>query len=119
MLTGTFQDDRNRTDPAGGDYNDFIAYSPRWSFTAIYTFRWRGLAATVSDMFVGSRFWTLQNSLEPPLPAYNCTDIKVAYTWRRWTVEAECQNLFDKPYEMIVRWPMPGRRFMGTLRVDF
>ena len=118
-LTGTFQDDRNRTDPTSSEYNDYIAYSPKWSFTGIYTFRWHGWAASVSDMYVGSRYWAIQNSLDPPLAAYNCVDIKASYTWRRLTLEGECQNLFDKPYEMIVRWPMPGRRFMGTLRVDF
>ena len=118
MLSATWQDDRNRTNPGGSDYNDLIAYSPRLSFTAVYTFRWKGLTATLSDMYVGSRYWTIQNSLDPPLAAYNCTDIKASYTWRRFTLEAECQNLFNKPYEMIVRWPMPGRRFMTTLRVN-
>ena len=118
MLSATWQDDRNRTNPGGSDYNNLIAYSPRLSFTAVYTFRWKGLTATLSDMYVGSRYWTIQNSLDPPLAAYNCTDVKASYTWRRFTLEAECQNLFDKPYEMIVRWPMPGRRFMTTLRAN-
>ena len=118
MLSATWQDDRNRTNPGGSDYNDLIAYSPRLSFTAVYTFRWKGLTATLSDMYVGSRYWTIQNSLDPPLAAYNCTDVKASYTWRRFTLEAECQNLFNKPYEMIVRWPMPGRRFMTTVRAD-
>lgn len=117
MVSGTFQDDRNRTNPGGKDYNDLVAYSPRWSFSAIYTFLWRGFSVSVSDMFVSKRYWTAQNSADDPLAAYNCTDIKAGYTWRWLAVEAECQNLFDKPYEMIQRWPMPGRRFMTTMRI--
>ncbi len=35
LLTGTYQDDRNRTNPKEDAYNDFIAYSPRWSMTAV------------------------------------------------------------------------------------
>lgn len=117
MLSGTFQDDRNRTNPGGKDYNDFVAYSPRWSFSAIYTFLWRGFSASVSDMFVDKRYWTAQNSVDEPLSSYNCTDIKAGYTFRWLTIEVECQNLFDKPYEIIQRWPMPGRRYMTTLKV--
>lgn len=117
MLSGTFQDDRNRTNPGGKDYNDFVAYAPRWSFSAIYTFLWKGWSASVSDMFVDKRYWTAQNSVDDPLDAYNCTDVKVGYTYRWLTVEAECQNLFDKPYEMIQRWPMPGRRYAVTMKL--
>lgn len=118
LLTGTFQDDRDRTDPAEESYNDFIAYSPRWSWTAVYTFTWRALTASVSHMYVGKRYWTAENSIEDPLKAYNCTDLKVSYRWRHLTAEVECQNLFDDRYEMIQRWPMPGRRFAFTLKYN-
>lgn len=116
LLTGTFQDDRNRTDPTEDAYNDYIAYSPKWSFTGVYTFTWRGLYASLSHMFVGKRYWTAENAIEPPLSAYNCTDIKAGYKYKWITLEAECQDLFDVRYELIQRWPMPGRRFMVTLK---
>ena len=119
LLTGTFQDDRNRTDPTAKAYNDYIAYSPRWSATAVYTFSHRGWTASLSHMFVDKRYWTTENSIEDPLDAYNCTDVKVGYHFlRHYTAEAECQNLFDQRYEMIQRWPMPGRRFALTLKVN-
>ena len=121
LLSGTFQDDRNRTDPNEDSYNDFIAYSPRWSFTAVYAFHYKGWSASLSHMFVDKRYWTAENAIEPPLDAYNCTDIKVGYRLplRRkmsLTFELECQNLFDSRYEIIQRWPMPGRRFAGTIK---
>lgn len=117
LLTGTFQDDRNRTDPRQDAYNDYIAYSPRWSFTAVYTFMYKGWAASLSHMFVDKRYWTAENAIDGPLEAYNCTDLKVGYTFKKhYTVEAECQDLFDVRYEMIQRWPMPGRRFAVTLK---
>ena len=116
MLSATWQDDRNRTTPGGKDYNDEVAYSPRLSFSAIYTFLWRGWSVSVSDMYVGKRYWTAQNSVDDPLKAYNCMDVKVGYRFRRVVLEAECQNVFDKPYEMIQRWPMPGRRYAVTAK---
>lgn len=117
LVSGTFQDDRNRTDRTEDAYNDFIAYSPQWSYTAVYTFNWKGWMASLSHMFVDKRYWTAENAIEAPLTAYNCTDLKVGYTFlRHYTVEAECQDLFDVRYEMIQRWPMPGRRFALTLK---
>ena len=77
MFSATYQDDRNRTNPGGKDYNDFVAYAPRWSFS-----------------------------------------VKVGYRLRWFTIEAECQNVFDKPYEMIQRWPMPGRRYAVTMKCN-
>lgn len=118
MLTGTFQDDRNLTNPGEDSYNDYIAYSPRWSFSGIYTFTWKGLHLSLSHMFVGKRYWTAENSIEPPLKAYNCTDLKVGYDYKMFTIEAECQDIFDVRYELIQRWPMPGRRFAVTLKMS-
>ncbi|MDO4171279.1 MAG: TonB-dependent receptor [Prevotellaceae bacterium] len=116
LLTVTFQDDRNRTDPTEDAYNDYIAYSPRWSLTAVYTLLYRGLSASLSHIFVDRRYWTAENAIEDPLTAYNCTDLKVGYRYRSATIEAECQDLFDTRYELIQRWPMPGRRYAITIK---
>ena len=116
LLTATFQDDRNRTDPTEDAYNDYIAYSPRWSLTAVYTFQWQNMSASISHMFTDKRYWTAENAIEEPLDAYNCTDIKIGYRYVNTTIEAECQDIFNVRYEMIQRWPMPGRRFAITLK---
>ncbi len=123
LLSATFQDDRNRTDPEEDAYNDFIAYSPRWSLTAVYAFNYKRWMASLSHMFVDKRYWTAENSIEPPLDAYNCSDVKVAcrlplHRAMSLTLEVECQNLFDCRYEIIQRWPMPGRRFAATLKFN-
>lgn len=119
LLTGAFQDDRNRTDPTEDAYNDYIAYSPRWSFSAVYTLYYKGFTFSLSHMFVDKRYWTTENDIEEPLDSYNCTDIKVGYKYKNYSAEVECQDLFDIRYEMIQRWPMPGRRFGMTLRYAF
>lgn len=118
LLTATFQDDRNRTDPTEDAYNDYIAYSPKWSFTAVYTLYYKNITLSLSHMFVDKRYWTAENAIDDPLEAYNCTDIKVGYRYRNIQAELECQDLFDVRYELIQRWPMPGRRFGATLKVS-
>lgn len=117
LLTTTYQDDRNRTDKNEDSYNDYIAYSPKWSLTAVYTFKYKNLTTSLSHMFVDKRYWTAENEIEEPLPAYNCTDLKIGVRIKKkYTAEFECQDLFDSRYEIIQRWPMPGRRYAMTLK---
>jgi len=117
LLTATYQDDRNRTDKNEDSYNDYIAYSPKWSFTAVYTFNYKNITTSLSHMFVDKRYWTAENEIDDPLNAYNCTDLKVGLQIKKkYTAELECQNLFDSSYEIVQRWPMPGRRFAMTFK---
>lgn len=116
MISATYQDDRNKTDKREESYNDYIAYSPKWSMTGVYSFVWRDISASISHMFVDKRYWTAENAIEEPLESYNCTDVKVGYKYGAITAEAECQNLLDERYEIIQRWPMPGRRYALTLK---
>lgn len=116
LVSATWQDDRNRTDRNDAAYNDRVAYTPEWSASAVYSFHYKRYTASLSHLFVGQRYWTTENSLEEPLDAYHCTDIKVGYQWHHLALEAECQDLFDVRYELIQRWPMPGRRFAVTMK---
>ena len=68
-------------------------------------------------MFEDQRYLKSVNAIETLPQAYNCTDVKVGYHFlRHYTVEAECQDVFDTRYELIQRWPMPGRRFSITFK---
>ena len=119
LLTGAFQDDRNRTDPKSDSYNDYIAYSPKVTLTGVYSYSFRKVGLSLSHMYVGKRYWTVENALDSPLDAYNCTDVKV--TWnptKRLSLAVDGQDIFDSRYEMIQRWPMPGRRFMLSATVS-
>lgn len=118
LLTCTLQDDRNRSDRSEPTYNDYIAYSPRWSWSAVYTLLYKQVSGSISHQFVDRRYWTTQNSIEPPLPRYMTTDVKIGYACDKiLSIELECQNLFDNRYELIQRWPMPGRMWLCSIKV--
>lgn len=121
VFSATFQDDRNRTDRREAAFDDLIAYSPRWSASAVYSFVFSNFSGSLSHIFVDKRYWTAENAIEPPLDAYHCTDLKLGYSFRRLrclAVEWECQNIFDTRYELVQRWPMPGRRFSFTIKYE-
>ncbi len=116
FTTLTLQDDRNITSRKESGYKDFIPYSPKVSATAVYTFSTKNFDCSVSHMFVSERYWTAENMIEPPLTAYNCTDAKITYKSRFLMATIECQDIFDVRYEIIQRWPMPGRRYALTVK---
>lgn len=119
FITATYQDDRNRTDPMQKCYNDFVCYSPQFSASAIYTLSWKNFDIAISHMYVGKRYWLYENDLDEPLSPYNCTDVKLSYSYNDFVISAECQNLFNNHYEIVQRWPMPGRLIKVTLKIKY
>lgn len=118
FVTGTWQDVRDLTDKDDEcSYNHQLLYSPKWSFTAVLSGYYKGFTASVSHMYCSRRYWTYASD-EDILPGYNCTDAKLQYNNKRWTLSLECNDLFDVRYEVIQRWPLPGRRFSLTLLID-
>lgn len=115
FVTGTFQDVRDLTDPNEEDtYGHTLLYSPKWSFSTILSCQHKGLSASISHMYCSQRYWTYADP-DDVLPAYNCTDAKVQYKFWKLTLSAECQDIFDVRYELVQRWPLPGRRFQFTI----
>ena len=118
FVTGTWQDVRDLTDEEDdGVYGHQLLYSPEWSYTAILSGYFKGFSASISHMYCSERYWTYASD-EDILPSYNCTDAKVQYKNKRLTVALECNDLFDIRYELIQRWPLPGRRFTLSLVFD-
>jgi outer membrane cobalamin receptor len=116
LLTAlTWQKDVNRTDPAKTTtYNKPICYSPTLSLGVTAIAGWRDLTLTVSEMYVGERMWSYADPNDTLSP-YNNVDLKLAYRWRHWGAAVEVFDLFDKQYEHLPRYPMPGRNFRATL----
>lgn len=119
LFSLTYQDDRDITDPLSDTFKDFIPYSPKWSFTAVYTLTLTPFIVTVSHMFVSPRYWTVYNAYEPPLSSYNCTDMKLTFLYKFIQMSLELQDIFDVQYQLINRWPMPGRRYSLSLKIQF
>ena len=111
FVTATWQDVRDLTDKEDeSSYNHQLLYSPEWSFSAVLSAFYKGFTASLSHMYCSERYWTYASG-EDILPQYNCTDIKLQYHRRWMTISLECNDLFDVRYELVQRWPLPGRRF--------
>jgi len=113
----TWQKDLNRTNPESESYNQPICYSPTLSLGVTGIAGWRWLTLTVSDLHVGRRLWSYADP-EDVLPAYNNVDLKLTGIWRMLTASLEINDLLDRQYEHLPRYPMPGRNFTFSLTVS-
>ncbi len=120
LLTSlTWQRDVNRTDPTDEDtYDKPICYAPTLSTGITAITAWRTLQFTMSYLHVGERMWSYADPNDV-LKAYNNVDVKLTYTRvikkTSMGMSLEVNDLFDKQYEHIPRYPMPGRNYKLTL----
>lgn len=111
----TLQNDRNRTDPNNEDtYNQPICYSPKFSCGISAIVGWKWLTLTVSELHVSKRMWSYAD-VEDILKPYDNVDVKLSATYKHYGMQLEVCDLFDVQYEMIQRYPMPGRNYKFSI----
>ncbi|MCQ2084090.1 MAG: TonB-dependent receptor [Bacteroidaceae bacterium] len=111
----TIQDDRNRTGSADDDsWNMIICYSPKFSSGVTAMGAWRFLTLSVSELHVSERMWSYADP-EDILKPYDNIDMKLSADFPHWGVCFEVNDLLDVQYELIQRYPMPGRNFKLSL----
>lgn len=126
-LNYTYQSATDRTDPEDDDpyygtYGGQIAYIPWHSGGVSGNVSWRGLGLNYSFIYVGERYHTSANIRENYEQPWYTHDISLTYRWRMrrcaLTFALECNNVFDQQYDVIQNYPMPGRNWKGTFRVE-
>lgn len=125
--TYTFQSARDFTDPSdchdqAGTYKGQIAYVPRHSFSITADAAWRDLTLNYSFIYVGRRWDSSSNIPANLVQPWYTHDLSASYrfTLRETHITAtlDVNNLLDQQYEVIRNYPMPGRNFRLTLRLD-
>lgn len=108
-----------RTDPAAPDYNKQVAYTPRHS--GALSLCWENPLAdiTIHGTGASSKYGVNTNLPQSRIAGYMEWGLTLRHEWKlrrcRISLRGDIINLFDKSYEVIARYPMPGRNFMATL----
>lgn len=118
----TCQRDRDvsvRSDP---EYGNFVPYSPLHSGSAIVNAGFRSWSLCGSLLFTGERFALVSNNADDLLPRWATLDVKLSrrQDLRRVGLMAtvECNNATDSRHEVVKRYPMPGRNWMFSLKIE-
>ena len=127
-LNYTCQSATDRTDPTDNDpyygtYGGQIAYVPWHSGSVSGNLSWKNLGLNYSFIYVGERYRTSANIPQNYEQPWYTHDLSASYRLQRkgfaLVLALECNNLFNQQYEVIQNYPMPGRNWKGTVKVEF
>jgi len=119
----SFQNALNLSDPASVSYKRQLAYSAKHSGTLRAGFELGAFRAGYNLFFTGSRYRAGGELAGDRLPAFTTHDFNIAYahTLKPLLLElkAEANNVFNRQYEIVKYYPMPGFNFRLTLTVTY
>lgn len=111
---------QDRTESRTGTYGKQPAYMPRHSGSASLAYECRWIGCAVHGTAVSERYSTNEQLAGTRLPGYVEAGLAVYRSFSlgkgRLDVRADLVNAFDKQYEVIRRYPMPGRAYKVSLR---
>ncbi|MDR0713178.1 MAG: TonB-dependent receptor plug domain-containing protein [Bacteroidales bacterium] len=127
QLNYTFQKAQDFTNPAdnrpqAGTWGGQIAYIPQHSGSAIVAFLWKTWEANYSFIYTGERYHNSSNIRENYEQPWYTHDMTVAKTFNikkvKFKISAEINNLLNQFYDVVLNYPMPGRNYKLTLKMD-
>ena len=120
-LTGNYslQNVQNRTSKASPHYNKQVAYVPQTTccLTATWQNPWANLSLTADGM--SHRWATNEHAAETRLAGFAEADASIWRDFRigkdNMTVQFSMLNIFDRQYDIVAHYPMPGRSWKLTI----
>lgn len=121
-ISYTYQRAMDKSDSGSSVWNHQIAYTPRHSASAVAWVETPIANISCNIIYSGEFFSNGYNGPEFRMPHYYETGCSA---WREFeldgftaTIKAECINLTDYRYEFVHNYPMPGRQFRITARIE-
>ncbi|MDL2211112.1 TonB-dependent receptor [Bacteroides sp. OttesenSCG-928-M17] len=119
----TYQRVLDVTDPDGKTYKQQIAYTPRLFGSGHASLETPWVELSYSLLHSGKRYVLGQNSPENRLESYSNHSVSVKRDLPIRNVNSSLQvevlNIFDKNYEVVRYFPMPGRSVRATLKITY
>ncbi len=109
----TYQQALDKTDPTTALYNSQLPYTPKHSGSGNIGIDYKAFSFSYNILVSGSRYRLGENIPYNYLPSWVTQDATASYTIdaRRsglWKITTEVNNIFNKQYDIIKYYPMPG-----------
>ena len=113
--TYTYQHAVDVTDKTSALYNNQIPYTPLHSGSAVAHFTYKKCSFNYSVLLSGNRYKTGENNIYNRVDGYTIHDasfsFKSSHKNIEYTLTTELNNVFNKQYEVIQYYPMPGTNY--------
>ena len=123
LLNYSFEDARDHTDRSSRWYGGRLAYSPQHSGSVVSGTSYKHFDLTVSWLYTGVRYRDSANIPDNRLQPWYTTDL--SFSWKKdiGLVKAkfcmEMNNMFNQAYEVVSRYPMPGRHLYFKIIINY
>lgn len=114
---------RNHTNPESPFYDNQLAYMPLHSGAGSLSWENPWVNISISGHAIGERWSTNEHQTSTHINGYSEVGATI---WRRFhigrpvaEIRFDIKNLFDKQYEIVRSYPMPGRSWQLTVNVKF
>ena len=118
-LNYTYQEAKDRTDPASEWYGGQIPYIPWHSGSVVVGGVWRDWDLNYSFIYTGERYESRANTPANHAQPWYTSDMSLSRNirFRRSSlrVTVEVNNIFNQQYEVVQCYPMPGTNFKVKL----
>ncbi|MDE7413752.1 MAG: TonB-dependent receptor [Muribaculaceae bacterium] len=119
----SYQRAQPRTSPDMLDWMKQIAYTPLNSGSASISWLNPWVSIAVHTTTVSARYTTSSNLPSTRIAGYGETGLAFFHTFSfhksSLELRADILNLFDKQYEVVAKYPMPGRNWTASIRYSF
>lgn len=116
----SYQRSKPLTDRTSAEYGKQVAYIPLNSGGASVAYINPWVDIVVKAIGVSSRFATNSNLLDTRIDGYVEAGLSLRRSLKlfshRWEASFDIDNIFNKQYQVIARYPMPGRSWRLTLK---
>lgn len=122
MVSYTYQQARDVTDPAESYYGDQIPYIPLHSGSAMANVGWRKWNLHYAFLYTGERYDQSANIPANYVQPWYTHDLALQRWFQvggwRFTLSGEVNNVFNQQYDVVLNYPMPGTNFKVGVRVE-
>ncbi len=112
----------NHTNVSSPYYGYQIAYTPQHTYCASLYWKNPWLSAAITNHVLGERWASNEHMPSSHMDAFNETAVSLwrTFRWQRMALTLRCSvvNIFNKQYEIVARYPMPGRSWRAAVVME-
>ena len=119
VLRYSFQQALDHSTPGSGTWGNQIPYIPLHSGSADFQLDWKQWSLAWNSSFCGARWSRSANTADYYLAPWSLSDASVSWRWKGLRGGIHIRNLFDRAYQVVQGYPMPGINGMLSLEYNW
>ena len=118
-LRYSYQQALDHSTPGSQTWGNQIPYIPLHSGSACLQLDWKAWTLSWDTSLCGGRWSRSANTADYYLEPWSLTDASLSRTWKRLRAGLHLRNVFNKAYQVVQGYPMPGTNWLLSLEYNW